>query len=196
MINNILFLGPSTSPLLKWLQHNENNLLWTENKITASFIVKHNIDFVISYGYRHIIVREILDLLPNRIINLHISLLPFNRGADPNFWSFIDNTPKGVSIHYVDEGIDTGKLLVQKEVVFDSKHITFSSTYNKLKRVIEDLFYKNWADIKALRVKAWEQNKGGTYHRSKDKLGYMYLLKDRGWDTKISTVINKINGNE
>ncbi|MCL0081308.1 hypothetical protein M1N64_03665 [Peptococcaceae bacterium] len=49
-----------------------------------------------------------MDKFQGRAINLHISFLPWNRGADPNFWSFIENAPVGVSIHYLDEGIDTG----------------------------------------------------------------------------------------
>ena len=38
---------------------------------------------------------------------MHISYLPFNRGAHPNYWSFKDNSPKGVTIHFIDNGIDT-----------------------------------------------------------------------------------------
>ena len=40
------------------------------------------------------------------IVNLHISYLPFNRGSHPNYWSFVENTPKGVSIHEIDEQIE------------------------------------------------------------------------------------------
>ena len=48
------------------------------------------------------------------LINLHISYLPYNRGSYPNYWSFKENTPNGVSIHHIDDGIDTGPVLVQK----------------------------------------------------------------------------------
>ena len=64
-------------------------------------------DFVISFGYRHILKKTIIQSSLAPIINLHISYLPYNRGAHPNFWSFFDNTPKGVSIHLMDEGINT-----------------------------------------------------------------------------------------
>ncbi|HUX61123.1 MAG TPA: formyltransferase family protein, partial [Ignavibacteriaceae bacterium] len=59
-------------------------------------------DFIVSYGYRNIIGKPVLDKFQGRAINLHISYLPWNRGADPNLWSFFDNTPKGVTIHFLD----------------------------------------------------------------------------------------------
>ena len=45
-------------------------------------------DWIISYGYKHIIQKEIIQAVKNPIINLHISYLPFNRGVHPNYWSF------------------------------------------------------------------------------------------------------------
>ena len=71
---------------------------------------------------------------------MHISYLPYNRGFYLNFWSFIDNTKKGVTIHYIDEGIDTGDIIFQKEVFSNEK------TYNKLKQEIEDFFIETSID--------------------------------------------------
>ena len=45
---------------------------------------------------------------------MHISYLPFNKGYYPNLWSHLDSTPSGVSIHEIDKGIDTGKILKKK----------------------------------------------------------------------------------
>ena len=41
----------------------------------------------------------------NQIINCHGAYLPHNRGAHPNVWSFIDNTPKGGTIQYINENV-------------------------------------------------------------------------------------------
>ena len=71
---------------------------------------------------------------------MHISYLPYNRGSHPNFWSFYDKTPSGVSIHIVDKGIDTGPIVAQKYVNFNNKDDTFIKTYNVLKIEIENLF--------------------------------------------------------
>jgi methionyl-tRNA formyltransferase len=55
-------------------------------------------DFILSFGLRKIISENIIKKLKKPIFNIHLSYLPFNRGAHPNFWSFIENTPAGVSI--------------------------------------------------------------------------------------------------
>ena len=78
-------------------------------------------------------------------INLHISYLPFNRGAHPNFWSFVDNSPKGVTIHEIDEGLDTGPIIHQKKLSFNIKKKesdTFFKTYKILNNEIQKLFFK------------------------------------------------------
>ena len=63
--------------------------------------------------------KRVLNNIIIPIVNLHISYLPWNRGAHPNFWSFFDATPTGVSIHLIDKGIDTGPIIVQKKVKLD-----------------------------------------------------------------------------
>ena len=75
-------------------------------------------DLIICFGYRHILKNNFLSQCRCPIVNLHTSYLPFNRGAHPNFWSFYDNTPSGVSIHLIDKGIDTGPILFQKKISF------------------------------------------------------------------------------
>lgn len=124
-----------------------------------------------------------INLFNGNAINLHISYLPYNRGADPNFWSFVENSKKGVTIHLLDKGLDTGDIIVQKEIKFD-KDETLASSYKKLNLEIQNLFIKNWDLIKTKSYTPKKQS-GGTYHRSKDKDRYFSLLPD-GWDTKIS----------
>lgn len=85
--------------------------------------------------------------MQGQIFNLHISLLPYNREASPNFFSFIENTSKGVTIHQIDEGLDTGPILAQKELFFDESKETFASSYEKLILEIQMLFKENWSSI-------------------------------------------------
>ena len=86
-------------------------LIISDESINASFCKEQNFDFLISYGYKFILKNDILSLFKKAAINLHISYLPYNRGSDPNFWSFMENSPKGVSIHYMDAGLDTGDII-------------------------------------------------------------------------------------
>lgn len=72
-------------------------------------------DLVLSYFYPFILKDEQLDKI-KRGINCHISYLPYNRGAMPNIWAIVDKTPAGVTIHELDTGIDTGRIIAQHEV--------------------------------------------------------------------------------
>jgi methionyl-tRNA formyltransferase len=185
----VLFLGPKESPIVTFLISQGEEVQHASDLLVAEKIKAERHEFLISYGYRHILRKDILELFPNRAINLHISFLPWNRGADPNLWSFIENTPKGVTIHDLDEGIDTGAILFQKEVKMESQD-TLASSYAKLKEEIEKLFMENWAAIRSGMCQRKNQPTGGSVHRLKDKEKVLYLLTD-GWDTSVEKLSRK-----
>jgi methionyl-tRNA formyltransferase len=149
-------------------------------------------DIIISFGYRHIIKEEILNSTNIPIINLHIAYLPYNRGAHPNFWSFVENTPAGVTIHQVDRGIDTGKIIFNKIIDFNiirNKNLSFFQTYQILINEIENLFKEN---IKQILNKDYEEHHQigkGSYHNSKDLPSTL-----QSWHQKIyNTVLEHHN---
>ena len=173
-MKKILFLGynrDQTSLIDKIQLHKKNwSVEQTEKKIDLNLAQKFN--SIISFGYKHIINREIIDNLKYPIINLHISFLPYNKGAHPNFWSFIENTPSGVTIHQVDHGVDTGKIIYQKKIDFElfknKQTLTFSKTYKVLINEIENLFLENIEDIINQKFISTEQIGKGSYHSKKD----------------------------
>jgi methionyl-tRNA formyltransferase len=182
----VLFLGSSQSPLIGWLQSVGEEVIATMGPIDVAFLGTHSPDFIVSYGYRHIIKKDVLLRYTDRAINLHIAYLPWNRGADPNFWSFVEGTPKGVTIHYLDEGIDTGDIIAQKQVTF-SESDTLRTSYDKLQEEIQALFKDNWASIRTGECSRKKQEGKGTFHRLKDKERLSHLLS-RGWDTPITVL--------
>ena len=123
---------------------------------------------IISYNYNYIIPESIIRLMKENIVNLHISYLPWNRGAAPNFWSFMDNTPKGVSIHLLDKGLDTGNIIIQKQLYFDEGKETFCSSYFKLHQEIIKLFKENWEQIDAGKYIPIKQCGDSSYHTVKE----------------------------
>lgn len=187
----ILFLGPDTSPLIKYLEAYGETVCVMDDKLSIEFVKEIAPEFIISYGYRHMIKEDIIQSYPNRIINLHISFLPWNRGGDPNLWSFLEDTPKGVTIHYVDEGLDTGDIIVQATISF-SEDETLKTSYEKLQSLIQNLFMQSWEKIKTNRLPKIKQTGPGTYHKAKDKESFLHLL-DQGWDTKVVQLIGKAN---
>ena len=153
----------------------------------AEMVCKFDYDLIFCFGYRQIFKPSALAKISCPIINLHISYLPYNRGAHPNFWSFYENTPKGVTIHLIDANIDTGPILYQAPVLFDDKELTFREAYTILICKIETLFQKNMSDILDFRWKEKLQKGTGTFHYSKD-LPKQFL----GWDENIGTEIDRL----
>jgi len=132
----VLFLGPEDSPLVQYLSFTGEDVISTVHPLTQEFLDLHNPDFLISYNYWPIIKDWVLKRYSDKVINLHISFLPWNKGLNPNFWSHYENTPKGVTIHYVDQGIDTGDIIAQKKVQF-SPDDTLATSYSKLHNEIQ-----------------------------------------------------------
>ena len=57
---------------------------------------------------------EVISAAPLGAINAHPSLLPKHRGPDPLFWTYLDgDVESGVTIHWIDDGIDSGLVLVE-----------------------------------------------------------------------------------
>ncbi len=181
----ILFLGPACQRIEEHLSQLGHSVCREEEPLSLSFIRENHFDFAISYRYRHILPRDIIQTFSNRIINLHISLLPWNRGSDPNLWSFLENTPKGVTIHRINAGIDTGDILLQQEIRFDSKTETLRTAYETLLETIECLFLKNTDALLTNIIPGKVQPSGGSTHRSKDKTPYLHLLEKDWWDTPV-----------
>lgn len=182
----VLFLGynEEQTKLIRALIENNCEVWHCDGKLEKF----PDFDIIISYGYRHIIKKSAIRSSPAPIINLHISYLPYNKGAHPNFWSFYDCTPSGVTIHLIDEGIDTGPILFQRYVNFGPDEITFSQTYRRLIIEIESLFSENLQAIISKNYKPIPQRRKGTYHRV-DELPKEF----RGWDSVITEEITRLD---
>lgn len=143
-------------------------------------------DMVLSFGFRHLIRDSFLEALAGQAFNVHISLLPWNRGADPNFWSWVTNTPKGVTIHRIDSGIDTGPIIAQAQATLNPQH-TLRSTYDELIDIGIDLVLEGVESFPS--SKGTPQQHGGSLHHSgeiKDHLAALPL----GWDTRCQDVLD------
>jgi len=187
----VLVLGIFPSPVTSIIEEFGCDVVEREDPVDVGFLRQHSIDFAISYRYSHLIGMSVIEYLNGNIINLHISFLPWNRGADPNLWSFLEATPKGVSIHYVDEGLDTGDLICQKKIAFETFNETLATTYETLNKEILKLLQQHWPLIAKGKASRWKQPQGGSFHRMKDKKFYDHLLGKKGWDTPVHSLVGK-----
>jgi len=190
----ILYLGVQ-SELIEFLENDGNSVVCTTDKIDENFILNQKFDFLISYRYKFILPQEILRHFKNSAVNLHTSLLPFNKGSDPNFWSFVEGTPNGVSIHYMTEKLDKGDIIAQQMIIFDAKNHSFESSYAVLQESIKLLFKQNWTSIKAKicskipQSALWDGK--GTYHKSSDKDRLTPFLTN-GWATNVAEFLENL----
>lgn len=98
-------------------------------------------DLLISILGNQIFKKSILELAPKGCINLHTALLPKYRGLMPSFWVLKNNEEfTGVSVFFVDEGIDSGPIIVQQKVKIDNK--TQQQLIRETKQIGMDLILK------------------------------------------------------
>lgn len=88
--------------------NSESNLICLKN---------YKPDLIISIAGNQIFKKPLIELAPKGCLNLHTALLPKYRGLMPSFWVLKNNEKfTGVSVFFVDEGIDSGPILVQKKI--------------------------------------------------------------------------------
>ncbi|MBO7600534.1 MAG: hypothetical protein J6S95_05225 [Lachnospiraceae bacterium] len=184
-----LYNNECALPLFDEIRKLKHETVLMTERLSLDYIRSENFDLAVSYTYRYIISGDILKALKGNIVNLHNSYLPYNRGADPNLWSFAENTPRGVTLHYMDEGLDKGYIIAQR-LVTEGDGETLKSSYDNLDKNAREMFleafkeYDNWQNMKHL-----PEGKG-SYHSVKDGL----LLKEKitSYDMKIEDFIKAV----
>lgn len=94
----------------------KNGIGYTFEKISMDNL-PYKPDVICSIYYRYIISREVIDVVEGKIFNLHPSLLPKYRGCSSLTWALIHGEREcGFTYHYIDEGCDTGNIIIQKAI--------------------------------------------------------------------------------
>ena len=78
---------------------------------------EQDVDLVVSIACPQIVREDLLKCPPEGVINIHGALLPKYRGKLPSFWVLANGEKKtGVTVHYMNEQLDDGSIIIQKEV--------------------------------------------------------------------------------
>ena len=134
---------------------------------------------VILAWWPHLVRRPFLDAGQRATLNMHPSLLPHGRGKDPNFWTLAQGDPFGVTIHHVDQGIDSGPIAFQAAIDTDWTD-TGGSLYAKAQERMIRLFADSLDAILALDIPRLEQPAGaGSLHRRADLAPHSVIDLDR-----------------
>ena len=111
-------------------------------------IKKLNPDVICVVAYGKILPKEILEIPTFGCINVHASLLPKYRGAAPIQWAILNgDKTTGVTTMYMDEGMDTGDIILKKEVSINDNQTT-GELWDELKKIGGDLLVDTLEEIK------------------------------------------------
>ena len=167
---------------LKSLSKDYNIPIKHVNNINDNLVVEElreqNPNLIISAFFDQIVKKEVLQIPSFGIINVHPSFLPNYRGVKPVFWTMKNNEEKtGITVHMMDEGIDTGDILAQKEIRI-SPDDTFYSLMNKLSLEGSVLLSDVLRSIETGSYSLLKQNKyDGSYFGQPDKNDLEIFLK-------------------
>lgn len=110
-----------------------------ESAVTKT-LSNFNIDYIVLAGFMRILSADFINTFENKIINIHPSLLPSFKGANGIRDAF-DYGVKitGVTVHFVDAGIDTGKIIAQSAVVIEEQE-SLTSLEDKIHKAEYELY--------------------------------------------------------
>jgi methionyl-tRNA formyltransferase len=132
----------------------------------VKWVKEQGADLLISMSFNQILKRDILDIAPLGFINCHAGALPFYRGRNPLNWVLINGeTEFGITVHYIDEGIDTGDIIVQ-ELFNISPEDDYSSLLELAISECANVLFKAVSQLKEgaiMRVKQSSISPIGTY---------------------------------
>lgn len=156
-----------------WAKRNNMNCICTAD-INKREIVQQiksaNPDLIISVSMNQIVKKQILEVPPRRCVNVHCAPLPRYGGMSPYVWALANNEDhSAATIHYMDEGLDTGDIIIQEKVMVVKNDSAFA------------LFYRCCRRASALLVKIVDMVEAGTVSSYKQDLSKKTYFS---WPTK------------
>jgi methionyl-tRNA formyltransferase len=138
----------------------------------------------ISAWWPSILKEPLLNFPRFGFINTHPSLLPHNRGKNPNFWSIVEQRPFGVSLHKIDAGFDTGPIVAQRQIEYDWTD-NGGTLYRKALLTTIELFKEVYPSTRLGSYSVAAQTTQGSFHYAREldpasevKLSQTYLARD------------------
>jgi len=112
-------------------------------KIIASILIEKEVSLIVLAGYMRLIGEVLLNMFSNRIINIHPALLPAFPGKNAIQQAYHHGVKIfGVTVHYVDSGIDSGKIIAQ-----ESCNTNGTETLQEITQKIHAIEYKLYSEV-------------------------------------------------
>jgi methionyl-tRNA formyltransferase len=169
----IAFIVPrydSQDPVLhEWSKKLNVPFLLIENVNSPSFLetVKgFDLDLLVSMSFNQIFKAPILNLTKMGVINCHAGALPFYRGRNPLNWVLINGEKEfGITVHYVDTGIDTGDIIVQETFPIHAQD-DYGTLLKRAESLCADVLFKALEQLlvdRSVRIKQSSIHPVGSY---------------------------------
>jgi methionyl-tRNA formyltransferase len=163
------------------VKKNQNPLVvkWGQDFLNSndSKLLFEHVNFGVSALFGHVLPSELIEKFSGGILNLHPSLLPIGRGADPVPWGIIERQKQGISIHLIDQNLDTGDIVFQKEIPSNNMmnageiyEIAMAELFNEFSRL-----FMNWVDGK---IEPRPQARTSSSMHHSNELELLRVIKD------------------
>lgn len=127
-----------------------------------------SLDYLICIHFPYILPLRVLEAPRFGTINLHPAYLPYNRGWHTPSWAILDRTPYGATLHFVDDGVDTGDIIHQKRLeILESD--TADTLYERVLDLEFEVFFEAWPTLLGGTFKRKRQSrKEGSVHKRQE----------------------------
>jgi methionyl-tRNA formyltransferase len=181
------------SPVKVVAENNKIDVLQPEKVREPDFIKKlseYKPDCIVVVAFGQILPKEILSLPRYGCINLHASLLPKYRGAAPINWALIKGeTRTGVTSMFIDEGMDTGDILLQSEIEI-TQDDNAGTLHDRLSNMGSDVILETLDELEKGAIKRLKQDASSATYAPKIKKEDCLI----DWNTGDREIVNKIRG--
>lgn len=150
-----------------------------------------DLDYVIGVHFPYIVPSEVLAVPRIGVINLHPGYLPYNRGWHTPSWALLDGTPIGATLHFMDDGLDTGDVIAQEELTVGAGD-TADTLYQRLLGLEVELFEKAWPLIDTLSPPRMVQEGAGSSHKRSDLLSESVQRLDLDSERPVRDVLRQL----
>lgn len=140
---------------------------WEQNPRVLDELEQREPDYLLMVHYPHILPEEVLEIPKLGTLNLHPAYLPYNRGWHTPTWAILEQTPFGGTLHWVDEGIDTGPIALREEIELrweDTAHEAYQRALQVELRVLDEAIPL----LKKMELPRKPQGPEGTSHNMAD----------------------------
>lgn len=147
-------------------------------------------DLIVSVNFNQILKHPLIELPPKGCINIHAGLLPKYRGRAPLNWAIINGEScTGVTVHFIDKGVDSGDILLQWQVTI-RKEDTIAQVYERVERLYPLAVFSALKSIES-----------GVFSRKQQVLSEGFICKRRtkedgriSWNQSAVAINNLVRG--